>query len=258
MYCRCSRVRCRWLRRLGARGSEQAIGNGEAPVPRGRETRDRGGRVQALDPRAAARGRGGRAHDGAGDAAVEIRILKKREQVGPFEDLEVIRQDAGMPTARFMQLIGVPNGRIAVGRPKRSRTARRRAHRAATIAVRGAVVRHASAHPAWGHRKIWAMARHDGHRVSQATIWVCATGPDLLRRGCAQRERRARRAAQGSIREETGRRTRSGSSTSRSTKPRPVTSPVAACRWLQYKSTRTCLRLRTCAMPSRPCRKRSR
>ena len=28
--------------------------------------------------------------------------------VGPFEDLEVIRLDAGMPTARFVDLIGVP------------------------------------------------------------------------------------------------------------------------------------------------------
>ena len=28
--------------------------------------------------------------------------------VGPFEDLEVIRLDAGMPTSRFVDLIGVP------------------------------------------------------------------------------------------------------------------------------------------------------
>ncbi|WP_175551855.1 IS3 family transposase [Geodermatophilus amargosae] len=26
------------------------------------------------------------------------------------------------------------------------------------------------AHPAWGHRKVWAMCRHDGHRVFQATV----------------------------------------------------------------------------------------
>ena len=28
--------------------------------------------------------------------------------VGPFEDLEVIRVEAGMPTVRFCTLIGVP------------------------------------------------------------------------------------------------------------------------------------------------------
>lgn len=30
-------------------------------------------------------------------------------------------------------------------------------------------MKHALAKPAWGHRKIWAMTRHDGHKVSQAT-----------------------------------------------------------------------------------------
>ena len=45
-----------------------------------------------------------------GEAAVEIRVWKKSAEgpVGPFEDLEVIRLDAGMPTSRFVDLIGVP------------------------------------------------------------------------------------------------------------------------------------------------------
>jgi putative transposase len=30
--------------------------------------------------------------------------------------------------------------------------------------------KHALAHPAWGHRKVWAMVRHDGHVVSQASV----------------------------------------------------------------------------------------
>lgn len=29
---------------------------------------------------------------------------------------------------------------------------------------------HALAQPAWGHRKIWALTRHDGHKVSQSTV----------------------------------------------------------------------------------------
>ena len=28
----------------------------------------------------------------------------------------------------------------------------------------------AKAHPAWGHRKIWAMARHGGHHVTMSTV----------------------------------------------------------------------------------------
>ena len=32
------------------------------------------------------------------------------------------------------------------------------------------VCQHALAHPAWGHRKIWAMVRHDGHQGCQATV----------------------------------------------------------------------------------------
>lgn len=41
------------------------------------------------------------AEDHPGEAAVEIRVWKKSRPVGPFEDAEVIRTEAGMPTARF-------------------------------------------------------------------------------------------------------------------------------------------------------------
>jgi transposase len=44
-----------------------------------------------------------------GEAAVELRVWKKSAAAaGPFADLEVIRRQAGMPTARFAALIGVP------------------------------------------------------------------------------------------------------------------------------------------------------
>lgn len=35
------------------------------------------------------------------------------EQVGPFEDLEVIRVDAGMSAARFCRLIDMPERNLA-------------------------------------------------------------------------------------------------------------------------------------------------
>lgn len=64
--------------------------------------------------------------------------------------------------------------------------------------VADAVRRHALAHPAWGHRKVWAMCRHDGHRVSQATVLRLLRDEGLLLEASYQRERRqlaARRRA---------------------------------------------------------------
>lgn len=112
---------------------------------------------------------------------------------GPFEDLEVIRVEAGMPTARFCRLIGVPE------RTWRRRQARARAaHRpkgpwpqpARRGPARDAVIGHALAHPAWGHRKVWAMARHDGYAVSQATVLRLLRDEGLILPAAYQRERR--------------------------------------------------------------------
>ena len=52
------------------------------------------------------------------------------------------------------------------------------------------VTRHALAHPAWGHRKVWAMVRHDGHVVSQATVLRSLRDDGLLLPANYQQERR--------------------------------------------------------------------
>ncbi len=119
---------------------------------------------------------------------------------GPFEDLEVIRVEAGMPTARFCSLVGVPErswrrwqARARTGAPVKGPWPR-----PARENVREAARRHALAHPAWGHRKVWAMVRHDGHRVSQATILRLLRDEGLILPAAYQRERRqlaARRKA---------------------------------------------------------------
>ena len=97
--------------------------------------------------------------------------------LGPFEDLEVIRVDAGMSTSRFCQLIDMPERtwRRWQARAKQSQPPKGPWPQPARDAARPLVVAHALAKPEWGHRKIWAMTRHDGHKVSQATV---------LRRGC--------------------------------------------------------------------------
>ncbi|WP_306358831.1 MULTISPECIES: integrase core domain-containing protein [unclassified Nocardia] len=104
----------------------------------------------------------------------------------------MIRVSAGMPTTRFCQVVGVPE------RTWRRRQARARSGvpvkgswpRPAREAVREAARRHALAHPAWGHRKVWAMCRHDGHRVSQATVLRLLRDEGLLLPAAYQRERR--------------------------------------------------------------------
>ncbi len=57
-------------------------------------------------------------------------------------------------------------------------------------AARDRAVAHALTHPAWGHRKVWAMTRHDGHRVSQATVQRLLRDEGLIFPAHYQRDRR--------------------------------------------------------------------
>jgi transposase InsO family protein len=104
----------------------------------------------------------------------------------------VIRAEAGMSTARFCTLIDMPErtwrrwqAKARAGQPAKGpwpQPARERA--------RQLVLKHALAHPAWGHRKIWAMVRHDGHMVSQATVLRILRDEGLILPAQYQRERR--------------------------------------------------------------------
>ncbi len=58
------------------------------------------------------------------------------------------------------------------------------------MAHRDAIVGLATQHPAWGHRKIWAVARHGGHRVSQSSVLRILDEAGLLLKVDYQRERR--------------------------------------------------------------------
>ncbi|HAM13950.1 MAG TPA: transposase, partial [Microbacterium sp.] len=104
----------------------------------------------------------------------------------------MIRLEAGMPTSRFCKLTGVPE------RSYRRWQAKARADRPpkgpwpqpARDAARPLATKHALAHPAWGHRKIWAMTRHDGHRVSQATVLRLLRDDGLILPSEYQKQRR--------------------------------------------------------------------
>ncbi|WP_460581601.1 transposase, partial [Humibacter ginsengisoli] len=97
-----------------------------------------------------------------------------------------------MPTARFVKLIGVPERsyRRWQAKAKQARPPKGPWPQPARTAARPLLVRHALEHPAWGHRKVWAMVRHDGHRVSQSTVLRALRDEGLLLPAEYQRERR--------------------------------------------------------------------
>ena len=106
-----------------------------------------------------------------------------------------------MPTARFCRLVGIPE------RSYRRRQARQRAARPVRgpwprprrAAARDRVVAIAERFPAWGHRKIWALARHADIAVTESTVLRILDDAGLLLKADYQRERRelaqTRRAA---------------------------------------------------------------
>jgi hypothetical protein len=127
--------------------------------------------------------------------------LGQRHDVCGALDLEVIRGEAGMPTSRFCSMLGIPQrtwrrwqGKAQIGHPPKGPwpTPARDRHRDAVMAL-------AAQPPAWGHRKIWAMARHGGHPVTPSSVLRILGEAGLLLTVGYQRERRqlaaARRAA---------------------------------------------------------------
>ena len=109
-----------------------------------------------------------------GEAAVEIRVWKKERggSSGSFQGLEVVRVVAGMSIAGFCRLIGMPERawRRWQAKARRAEPSMGRWPQPARQAARSLVTTHALAKPEWGHRKIWAMTRHDWHKLSQATV----------------------------------------------------------------------------------------
>ncbi len=90
----------------------------------------------------------------------------------PIEDLGMIRTEAQLSVSRFAELIGVPR------RTYHYRLARHRAGDPEGVwpapvvdRIEPTVAKYAEAWLAWGHRKVWALARADGHDVgSQASV----------------------------------------------------------------------------------------
>ena len=77
----------------------------------------------------------------------------------------MIRVEAGMSTARFCQLIDMPERtwRRWQAKARAGQQAKGPWPQPARDQARELILTHAKKHSAWGHRKIWAMVRHDGH-----------------------------------------------------------------------------------------------
>ena len=97
-----------------------------------------------------------------------------------------------MSTARFCQLIDMPERtwRRWQAKAKVERPVKGPWPQPAREAARPLVVAHALKKPEWGHRKIWAMTRHDGHKVSQATVLRLLRDDGLILPSEYQKQRR--------------------------------------------------------------------
>ena len=104
----------------------------------------------------------------------------------------MIRVEAGMSTARFCAVIDMPERTWRRWQAKAGAGHRVKGPwpQPARDAARELILRHATDHPVWGHRKIWAMVRYDGHIVSEATVLRVLRDEGLLLPAHYQRERR--------------------------------------------------------------------
>lgn len=97
-----------------------------------------------------------------------------------------------MSTTRFCDLIDMPERtwRRWQTKAKNSQPPKGPWPRPARDAASELVGKHALAHPAWGHRKIWAMVRQVGHVVSEATVPRLLRDEGLILPAEYQKERR--------------------------------------------------------------------
>ncbi|PMC74209.1 integrase core domain-containing protein [Brachybacterium sp. UMB0905] len=113
----------------------------------------------------------------------------------------MIRQEAGMSTSRFCELFDMPERtwRRWQSRHRDGESVRGPWPTPARDAAHDMVIDMAQKHPAWGHRKIWAMTRYEGGQASASTVMRIMQDANLLLPTNYQKHQRdlagARRAA---------------------------------------------------------------
>lgn len=91
---------------------------------------------------------------------------------GPFQDLETLREAAGLPVSRFAFLARIPErtyrrrlARLRAGDPPKGPWPAPVVDRIEELAAK-----YAQEWPAWGYRKIGALMRADGHEVTNSSV----------------------------------------------------------------------------------------
>lgn len=126
-------------------------------------------------------------------------MAKKGGALPAYEELELIRLEGGVPVRRFVARLGIPASTWYHWRSGQLRGQPVRRWPAPVVdAIEEQAARTAERWSAWGHRKIWAMLRADGIRVSRSSVLRALARRDLLMPVRYQAERRqlavARRA----------------------------------------------------------------
>ncbi len=127
-------------------------------------------------------------------------MAKKGGALPAFEELEQLRSEAAVPVRRFLGRLGIPSSTWYHWRAAHlhGRTVRR--WPAPVVdAIEQAAADQAHRWSAWGHRKIWAMLRADGVRVSRSSVLRALARRNLLLPVRYQAERRALAVARRAV-----------------------------------------------------------
>jgi transposase InsO family protein len=126
-------------------------------------------------------------------------VAEKGGALPAYEELELIRREGDVPVRRFLERLGIPASTWYYWRAGALRGRPVRRWPAPVVdAIEERAAQEAQRWSAWGHRKIWAMLRADGIRVSRSSVLRALARRDLLLPARYQAERRqlavARRA----------------------------------------------------------------
>jgi transposase InsO family protein len=127
-------------------------------------------------------------------------VAQKGGALPAYADLELIRAEGGVPVRRFLERLGIPRSTWYHWREAHLRGRPLRRWPAPVVdAIEEAAADTALRWSAWGHRKIWAMLRADGVRVSRSSVLRALARRDLLLPARYQAERRALAAARRAL-----------------------------------------------------------
>lgn len=127
-------------------------------------------------------------------------MAKKGGALPSYEELEQLRSEGGVPVRRFLARLEIPRSTWYHWRAAHLHGREVRHWPAPVVdAIEEQAAEQAHRWSAWGHRKIWAMLRADGVRVSRSSVLRALARRDLLLPVRYQAERRALAVARRAV-----------------------------------------------------------